>query len=71
MTRTTAAKFSAYGDSYDEILEIIEEKICEFFDVSLEELHSKFNYEFQIFESTDMDSDSSYECLAIVRKRDV
>ena len=71
MTVSSILKFTVYGETYEEILFTVEERISEFFEVDSDTLKTKFNYEIHIQENMDMIEGSPYEAEAIVRGRNV
>jgi hypothetical protein len=60
-----------YGESYEEILSNAEYRISEFFEVNLEDVSKKFNYELDVRENIDMLDGNPYEAEVIVRGRNV
>jgi hypothetical protein len=71
MSIVTTLKFVTYGDSHDELLQSAESRISEFFQVDLEDVKSKYNYEVDVVENTDMNSDNEFEATITVRGRNV
>jgi hypothetical protein len=52
-------------------MEIAEHRISDFFQLDIDEVKSKFNYEISVVENVDMSADNDYEATVIVRGRDV
>jgi hypothetical protein len=71
MSVTTTLKFFISSDSYEEIVEIAESRISEFFNVELDNVRKKFGYEIDVTEDLDSLGDSMYSATVIVRGRDV
>lgn len=71
MSVVTILKFLVYADSHDELIENAELRISDFFQVDVEDVKNKFNYELDVVENTDMTSDSEYEATVTVRGRNV
>ncbi len=71
MTVSSIFRFTVYGESYEEILSNAEYRISEFFEVNLEDVSKKFNYELDVRENIDMLDGNPYEAEVIVRGRNV
>ena len=71
MSIVTTLKFVVYADSHEELIETAELRIADFFQVDVEDIKKKFNYEVDVVENTDMTADSEYEATITVRGRDV
>lgn len=71
MSVVTTLKFIVYADSHEELVENAELRISDFFQVDLEDVKKRFNYEIDVVENTDMTADSEYEATITVRGRDV
>jgi hypothetical protein len=71
MSVVTTLKFTVYADSHDELIETAEHRISDFFQINIEDVKSKFNYEVNVVENLDMSADNEYEATIIVRGRDV
>jgi len=71
MSVVTSLKFTVYADSHDELIEIAEHRISDFFQIDVEDVKSKFNYEINVVENVDVSADNDYEATIIVRGRDV
>jgi hypothetical protein len=71
MSVVTSLKFTVYADSHDELVKIAEHRISDFFQIDVEDVKSKFNYEISVVENVDMSADNDYEATIIVRGRDV
>ena len=71
MSVVTTLKFFVSSDSYEEIVEISENRISEFFNVELDSVRKKFGYEINVVEDLDSVGDSMYQAVVIVRGRDV
>lgn len=71
MSVTITARFSVYGNNYEDLVEATEERISTFFEVNISDVKKKFNYELIVEEGLDVTSEAAYEAVAIVRKRDV
>jgi hypothetical protein len=51
--RVVKVKSMVTGFTYDELLEKVDKKLCNFFEVSIDELKDKVNYDVMIWESAD------------------
>jgi hypothetical protein len=71
MSVVTTLKFNVYADSHDELIETAEHRISDFFQINIEDVKSKFNYEVNVVENLDMSADNEYEATIVVRGRDV
>ena len=71
MSVVTTLKFVVYADSHEELVEHAELRISDFFQIDVEDVKKKFNYEVDVVENTDMTADSEYEATITVRGRDV
>ena len=71
MSVVTTLKFTVYADSHDELMEVAEHRISDFFQINIEDIKSKFNYEISVVENVEMSADNDYEATVIVRGRDV
>ena len=71
MSVVTTLKFTVYVDSHDELMEVAEHRISDFFQLDIEDVKSKFNYEISVVENVEMSADNDYEATVIVRGRDV
>jgi hypothetical protein len=71
VTVSSIFRFTVYGESYEEILSNAEYRISEFFEVNLEDVSKKFNYELDVRENIDMLDGNPYEAEVIVRGRNV
>lgn len=71
MSVTTTARFTVYGDIYEDLVTTAEERISEFFEINASDVKKKFNYELLVEENSNMESEHSYSAQVIVRSRDV
>lgn len=71
MTVSYIFRFTVYGESYEEILSNAEYRISEFFEINLEDVSKKFNYELDVRENIDMLDGNPYEAEVTVRGRNV
>jgi hypothetical protein len=60
-----------YGDTYEEIVMLCQERICEFYEIEESEIKTKISYEINVEENQEMESGFSYEALVTVRGKDV
>jgi hypothetical protein len=60
-----------YGDTYEEIVMLCQERISEFYEIEESEIKTKINYEIIVEENQEMESGFSYEALVTVRGKDV
>jgi hypothetical protein len=71
MSVITTLKIIICGDSYEELVSISDSRISEFFNIELESVRKKFNYEINVAEDIDSEEDCVYQAEVVVRGRDV